>query len=203
MIEYLLLQRCRSCQKRRKTRALDVMVVAIAGAYLLAIFPLDRIGFWMGLVLFLYFSVVVIIDIEHRIIMHPVSLAGAAICAIIGVWQHGWVSTLTGGSFGLGVMLAVYFAGIFFARWLARRKKVETDEEAFGFGDVALSGVLGLLLGWPGIAAGLLIAVLLGGAVSLVVIIYTLLTKQYRAFMAIPYGPFLIAGALILLIQAR
>jgi len=34
---------------------------------------------------------------------------------------------------------------------------METDEVALGFGDVNLAGIMGLLLGWPGITAGLVI----------------------------------------------
>jgi len=146
-----------------------------------------------------YFGVVVLIDIEHRLIMHPVSMVGGIICFGIGFWQHGLLQTVLGGAAGLAIMLGVYFLGILFARWLARRRNMETDEEGLGFGDVALSCVLGFLLGWPGIGAGLIIAVLLGGAVSLVVMVIALVTKKFHAFMAIPYGPFLITAAVVLL----
>ena len=77
----------------------------------------------------------------------------------------------------------------------------ETDEEALGFGDVALSGVLGLFLGWPGIIAGLVLAILLGGAGSLIVLIYSLVRRRYHAFMVIPYGPFLIIAAVVLIFR--
>jgi leader peptidase (prepilin peptidase)/N-methyltransferase len=66
---------------------------------------------------------------------------------------------------------------------------------ALGFGDVNLSGVLGLLLGWPAILVGLLLAVLLAGIVSLIYLIIMLALRRYRLFTALPYGPFLIAGA--------
>jgi leader peptidase (prepilin peptidase)/N-methyltransferase len=78
-----------------------------------------------------------------------------------------------------------------------RGKPVE--EDALGYGDVNLSGVLGLMLGWPGILAGLTIAILLGGAVSLIYLLVTVATRRYQAFTAIPYGPFLIAAAIVLL----
>ena len=68
-----------------------------------------------------------------------------------------------------------------------------------GFGDVNLSAVIGLLLGWPAILAGLILAILLGGAVSLVYLMYKLITRRYEAFSAIPYGPFLVASTVILL----
>ena len=70
---------------------------------------------------------------------------------------------------------------------------------ALGFGDVNLSGILGLLLGWPAITVGLLFAVLAGGLISLFIILGMLVTKKYKAFTAIPYAPFLILSALFLL----
>ncbi len=73
------------------------------------------------------------------------------------------------------------------------------DEVALGFGDVNLAGILGLLLGWPAIASGLLFAVLAGGLISLFIIVGMLITKKYKAFTAIPYAPFLILSALFLL----
>lgn len=71
------------------------------------------------------------------------------------------------------------------------------DDVALGFGDVNLSGVLGLMLGWPIILFGLGVAVLIGGAVSLVYIIVKLITRRYQALMALPYGPFLVLGAVL------
>lgn len=185
----------------RKIRSWLVLFLMLISPFLLVVFSPGRLGFWAGLLVVTYFVLVAVIDIEHRIIMHPVSIAGGLIGLCIGAWQHGWTSTLIGGIAGLGFMFIVYLIGGVFAKWLAKRKKIETEEEGFGFGDVALSGVLGLLLGWPGIIAGLTLAVLLGGVGSLVAIISSLLAKKYQAFLTIPYGPFLIIGAAILLFR--
>ena len=55
------------------------------------------------------------------------------------------------------------------------------------------------MLGWPLILIGLVVAVLIGGVVSLIYIIVMLVTHKYQAFSALPYGPFLVFGALILI----
>jgi leader peptidase (prepilin peptidase)/N-methyltransferase len=73
------------------------------------------------------------------------------------------------------------------------------DDVALGFGDVNLSGVLGIMLGWPLIVISLVLSVLIGGLVSLIYIIIKLITRKYHAFMALPYGPFLVLGAIILI----
>ena len=82
---------------------------------------------------------------------------------------------------------------------MARRRGEPIDEVALGFGDVNLSGVLGLMLGWPGITVGLLVAILAGGMVSAFILARMMLRKEYQAYTALPYAPFLIlAGAVLL-----
>jgi prepilin signal peptidase PulO-like enzyme (type II secretory pathway) len=54
-----------------------------------------------------------------------------------------------------------------FVRFINRRRMRTPEGEALGFGDVILGGVLGLLLGWPAIVLGLVVAFLLGGIFSL------------------------------------
>ncbi|MBC8497079.1 MAG: prepilin peptidase, partial [Chloroflexi bacterium] len=133
------------------------------------------------------------------LILHPVSWAGALLGLGVGIWMHGLAPTLIGGAAGFGLMLALHSFGNLFARGMARLRGEPIDEVALGFGDVNLSGVLGLLLGWPGIVGGLLLAILLGGVVSLFYLLIMLIRRRYQVFTAIPYGPFLVASAILLL----
>jgi prepilin signal peptidase PulO-like enzyme (type II secretory pathway) len=67
--------------------------------------------------------------------------------------------------------------------------------EAIGFGDVKLSGVLGLYLGWLGYDAwmfGLLGGFFTGGIVSVI----ALITRKKGRKSHIPFGPFMLIGAL-------
>lgn len=199
--EYFLLRRCAACGQRRSLRAWLVYLLAVGVTAAAALYPSARLGFWAGWLLLVYFGVVAVIDIEHRLILHPVSLFGAALGAVLGVWLHGWQSTVAGGAAGFLIMLVLYWLGGVFAKGLARLRGQEIDEVALGFGDVNLSGVLGLILGWPGITAGLVGAILLGGVGSLLVLGTMLVTRRYQAFVAIPYAPFLIASAVFLLFR--
>jgi leader peptidase (prepilin peptidase) / N-methyltransferase len=201
--QYLLPRRCPACGKPR-ARSSWLVEVLMAGLVLwLWISPPGGLGFLGGLLLLFYFAVVVVIDMKYRLILHPVSIAGAVLALIIGWRLHGLTDTLLGGAFGFGLMYGLYFLGGFFGRWIARRRGLSEVEEALGFGDVSLSGVLGLLLGWPLILAGLVLAVLIGGLASLLYIIVLVLTRRYQAMTAIPYGPFLISGAVVLLFFGR
>ncbi|OJF11617.1 prepilin peptidase [Couchioplanes caeruleus] len=65
-----------------------------------------------------------------------------------------------------------------------------------GLGDVKLATVLGFVLGfagWPAVAAGLAAAHLINGPVALAL----LLTRRATRDTALPFGPALLAGALI------
>jgi leader peptidase (prepilin peptidase)/N-methyltransferase len=204
--DYLLFRNCAACGKRRSLRTLVVQASLTIAAILLWIFPRSGFPFILALILFIYLSLVFVIDLEHRLILHPVSLTGAILALLVGVYLrsdtsilHGITSTLIGGAVGFGIMLVFYYVGEWYVRYMSKKRGMSAEEVALGFGDVNLAGILGLLLGWPGISAGLLFAVLAGGLISLLIIVGMLITKKYKAFTAIPYAPFLILSALYLL----
>ncbi len=65
-----------------------------------------------------------------------------------------------------------------------------------GFGDVKLSGVLGLYLGWLGwgsLAVGLFLGFLFGGLVGIGLVV----VKKGGRKTAVPFGPFMLSGALV------
>ena len=68
-----------------------------------------------------------------------------------------------------------------------------------GMGDVKLALVIGLLLGWFGLNAwliGLLAAFIVGGVIALV----ALALRRVTLRGSIPFGPSMLAGALIALL---
>jgi leader peptidase (prepilin peptidase) / N-methyltransferase len=195
---FLAPRRCPACSKRRSLSTWIFEAVFSLAVVWLWNAPPPSVGFYTGLILLTYFGLVIMIDLKYRLILHPVSIAGAVIGFSIGSIIHGPVSSLIGGAVGFGLMYVFYFVGILFGRWMARRRGVEA-EEALGFGDVNLSGVLGLVLGWPLIIPGLILAVVVGGIFSVFFMVLMLAARRYNIMMAIPYGPFLILGAILLL----
>ncbi len=199
--EYLLLRGCPACGGGRSKRTYLPQAVMVAGSIYLWLVPPARLDFPLALLLLAWLGVVFVIDLEHRLILHPVSIVGALLGFGIGLVAHGLVPTLIGGAFGFGVMLVFYFFGEVFARFMSKRRGEEIEEVALGFGDVNLCGVTGLLLGWPVILAGLLFTIFAGGIASLLVIAVLLLRKRYQAFTPIPYAPFLILSILFYLFR--
>lgn len=165
-----------------------------------------RMGFVLSVLLLTYFAIVVIIDLEHRLILHPTSVVGAVLAAAIGIWVRGVAATLLGGAVGVAVMLLLYGIGLLFSRLRNRRLQAaghEPDgEDALGWGDVILGGILGLALGWPLIGLALFMGIIIGGIVGVVIMVSTVVRGHYRqsALMVfMPYGPSFILSAFLIL----
>ncbi len=147
----------------------------------------------INFVLLVIFGLIFVIDLEHRVVLDQVSLAGGLVFALLGAWLHNWPTTLLGGLGGFLLMYGLYGLGELYLRWKIRRgAPLPEDEVALGFGDVKLAAILGLLLGWPDVLVMLLLALLLGGLFGLLILIVLLARRQDAAAAAMPYAPYLI-----------
>lgn len=195
-------RRCPHCNFRRSARTWVVEMVGVLGGLWLwnSTEAQQRLGLVVGMVVLIYFAVIVVIDYEHRLILHPTSIFGVVLGLGVGITLNGLTLTLIGGAVGYGVMYGLYFLGGVFIKLMARLRGQKIDEVALGFGDVNLTGVLGLMLGWPNVIIALFLSVLSAGVVSGILLFSRVLSRKYRSFMdAMPYGPFLILGAFLML----
>jgi len=201
--EYFRLGACQNCGKPRPWRGAVVLLLGMLISIWLWFNAPVKLGYGLSLALVSFLGLVMIIDIETRLIMHVVSLFGAALGLVVGVVSHEIVPTLLGGLIGFIFMLILYMGGVLFARYQARKQGLaHSDEEALGFGDVTLAGVLGLILGFPKIFYGLFAGILLAGLFSLFLVGTLLLNKKFKAGdVYIPYGPFLILGAVYIFLR--
>ncbi len=202
--DYLLLRKCSHCGHRRSVRTYVVIFLCLVSAlYLWVSYP-EKMGFALSLIALSYFYIVGIIDLEHRLILGPLSITGLLVAGLAGVLLHGWQRTLIGGAAGFGIMLVFYLFGKLFTFLRARRRGEDPKqaEEALGSGDVTLVTILGLFLGWPLIWFGLLVGALIAGIVSLIIVLVLMIGKKYKqqAFMVyIPLGPMFILSALVII----
>ena len=204
-LSYLLFQKCGDGHPRSR-RAWIMQFLGIAASLYIWIEPPTKLGYLLGLILTVYFGVVFIIDLEHRLILHPTSIFGSLLGLLVGVTARGLKTTLVGGLAGLAIMLVFYFLGVLFARYRAarmRRAGIESDdEEALGAGDVILVAILGMMVGWPLIWFGLLSGILLGGAVSLLIVLWLVVSRKYgenALMLFIPFGPYFITSAYLII----
>ena len=197
--------RCPYCGAAQDPRRPIIEIVAAVWSVLLSILlPGPRL-FWPSFVLSAILLLVIVIDLEHRLILHVVTVPAAV---VMGLWgsldlSRGPVKTALGGAVGFLVVLGLFLLGGLFARLMLRLRGQTLDEVAFGFGDVTLAGVIGLAVGFPGIVVALTIGVLAGGIFSLGYLVVMIARGRYVAFTPIPYSPFLVLGALVVFIGAR
>lgn len=199
-----MLRPCRSCGTSRRARTYAVLFLFIILNIYFWFAPPPKIEFAMGWVLLVYFGIVFVIDLEHRLILHPTSIVGAVIGLAIGIMRQGLTSTLIGGAVGFGMVYLFYLFGVLFTKMRARRLQASgleaDDEDAFGAGDVILATILGFMLGWPLIWFGILFGVLLGGVISGLIMLVLFLSRRFKSWMVfIPFGPFFVVSAFLII----
>ena len=126
---------------------------------------------------------VIFFDFEHRLILDRVMFPAMALALIVSLFNNPWwIGIAMGLAAGLlFLLIAVVGAAIF-------------RTEALGFGDVKLALFLGLLLGWPYVFQALLYGVMLAAVGAIAFIVWNRSLKG-----TIAYGPYLAAGALVML----
>lgn len=147
------------------------------------------------------FVLVVVIDLEHKLILNVV-MYPAWVLALLGSFVHPdpyfYRLALLGGILGFGILFLIYLLGELFIKVMSKVRGKPINAVAFGFGDVRLGGFIGLVLGFPVVINAIFIAILLGGLAGLLYwFVSAVILRRYSLFTAIPYGPFLVIGAMI------
>lgn len=134
-------------------------------------------------------AVLAVVDVREHRLPDRLVLPGAAASAVLWIAAFTVAGADAGGPGGNARTLAagvVLFAGYLLLRIV--------HPPGMGFGDVKLAGLLGLHLGaagWAHVLAGTVLAFLLGGLAGGAL----LLARRVRWRTAIPFGPFMLAGA--------
>lgn len=100
---------------------------------------------------------------------------------------------MQGRDFFTALLSTIVLTGFFFLLWFFSKGK------GFGFGDVKLAIPLGLLLGWPKILVGVFFAFIFGAFTGIILIMF----GKRKWGQKIPFGPFLILGAVVALIYGQ
>ncbi len=205
--------RCPHCDRRRPWRPV-LVELACAGVlpylWLWASRPADgalpiSLRFVAAATVGLVFIIIVIIDVEHRLILWSIVWPAAIAIGLLGIITpgHGLTKTLQGGLAGYGITLLIFLLAELLAWLLGRLRGQPLKEVAFGGGDVNLAGIIGFAVGWPGVLLALMIAVLAGGAYSFAYIVVQLIRRRYVPYSAFPYGPFLVLGAMTIYLYGK
>jgi leader peptidase (prepilin peptidase)/N-methyltransferase len=188
VVSWLALKgRCRDCAAPISPR---YPVVEVLTGLLFAVLAI-RFGTSAALAAYLYLAgagvALTLIDLDVRRLPNAIVLPSYAVgLALLGLAA---LADRDPGAFGRAVLgMAALFA-FYFLLALAY-------PAGMGFGDVKLSGVLGLYLGYLGVGellVGAFAGFLLGGLAGAALVVL----RRAGRKTAIPFGPFMLAGALV------
>ncbi|MGC2424564.1 MAG: prepilin peptidase [Nitrospirota bacterium] len=186
VLSYILLRgRCAHCGAGISPR---YPLIELLNA-LFYVAALHRFGFrpasFLIMALISAFIVVTFIDLEHQIIPDGITLPGIVLGLILGPlvlrnpavpWHIGFINSLLGMVVGGGIfyLIAVLSRG------------------GMGGGDIKLIAMIGAFLGWKGVLLTIFVGSLLGAVVG----IWLMVFKGMKRKTPIPFGPFLVAGAM-------
>ena len=178
------------CKRRIRWRHPLVEIgLAVSFGYLwFALGPYDQPAQYVKLFFYLIyaaiFALILITDMERRLILHVVTFPAIAIAIIASFFLPDILpkAALTGGAVGFFTFLLLVIVG-----------KIAFGSGAMGEGDITLATFVGLVTGFPLVIEALVLTTFIGAAISFVLLITRVRTlRDY-----IPYGPFLIIGAVI------
>ncbi len=133
------------------------------------------------------FALIFITDIERRLILNVVMYPSILLAFVASFFMPGmtWWSALAGGAIAFVFFLGAALVG-----------NAIFGSGSLGGGDVKLAALVGLITGFPLVIEALVLTILIGAAASLILLV----TRVRGPRDPIPYGPFLIAGAVITLL---
>lgn len=197
--EYVFLLKCPVCGHKKNIRHVLVLICVSTISLLLKLFPFYVLNYLATLPLLLFLGVIVVIDFEHRLVLIETSLFGLFLCLAYGILFHGFIGALIGALGGLLIMLSFYFLGIAFGKIISKLRHRAIDEVPFGFGDVLVGTMLGMLTGWPAIFGSILVGILAFAAYAVIWLMVLVVLKRYKAFTnAQALTPFLILGTILI-----
>lgn len=194
IFSYLFLTgKCRGCSQKISPRYL--LIEIITGLLFLFSYLYISPQSWPALVLLLKFWIILsvllavfVIDLEHFLILDNIILpAGIFVLAlnfILSLLNHNQFWNFSG-VFVSSLIAAILACLPFFGIWYFSKG------QWMGFGDVKLALFLGVALGFPNVFVGLMAAILLGGAVSSLLLLFTNSNLKTK----LPFGTFLAVGS--------
>lgn len=191
LLSYLWLAgRCRACRQPISIRYPLVEAVNAAG-YLAILWTFGVNG--MALFYAILFSALLVVtgtDLTHKIIPNVITLPGIAL-GLVGaatVLPVGLINGLLGVVVGGGILWALAWASPYVF-----------GKEGMGGGDIKLLAMIGAFLGWKPVLLTMMIGSLTGSVVGISLIALRFMKRDEY----IPFGPFLVFGALLSMFFAQ
>jgi leader peptidase (prepilin peptidase)/N-methyltransferase len=184
LFSWLVLRgRCRNCKTSISARYPVVETVTAALYALVVAVEFDHVAkLVLGLAFVTFMVPIAVIDIDVKRIPNALTAPAAVLAIVIGALlaPHDLPEQIAGGAAAALVFFLI----------------AALNSKGMGMGDVKLVGVLGLYLG-RAVAPAIFIALILGIVVGVAVVASQGMSVSQGRKTRIPFGPFLVAGALI------
>ncbi len=186
------------------TALLMVLVVMVTEDDRSVELTMNTLQFIFWLIYMPIFVLITVIDLEHRLILFVVIIPSAVIAlldAALTDYGADLGEALIGGLLGFFVFFLLYIGGFLFTYLLGKARGQPIDEVAFGYGDVMLITLSGLILGWQPLIIAMFVTVFLGAAGAILYLVVRGLTRRhYSMFTPLPYGPYIVLGTVLMLL---
>ena len=146
---------------------------------------------WLSLLATLPLAMVVVTDLEAKLIPNLIILPSIAVMLVLGAVFGPALPSLV--SWHWWDVFAGAFVGFISLRILIWIGVAVFGEGALGEGDMTLATYVGAVVGFPIIVESLLLTILMGGIGAVAVLI----ARRGSLKSAIPYGPFIALGATV------
>lgn len=179
--------RCPDCGLPTRARALLVEVITVAIFAVLPFFLEQPADLFFGALYVAILILVIVTDLEHRLILHVVTVPGTllALAGSLFVTGNSLLFALLGALLGFVVFFGFYWLG-----------KLLFGPGALGFGDVTLATMMGAMVGFPAIVFALVLGIFLGGFLTF----FLLATGRLSLRSHVPYGPYLAVAGIVVVV---
>jgi leader peptidase (prepilin peptidase)/N-methyltransferase len=191
VVSYLsLLGRCRQCRAPISIRY-PVVEAANAAGYVIMLMTFG--ANWTTVLYCILFSALLVVagtDLTHKIIPNVVTVPGTLL-GLLGaatVLPVGPINALLGVAVGGGILWALAWASPYLF-----------GKEGMGGGDIKLLAMVGAFLGWKPALLTIMIGSLAGSVIGITLIALGVMKRDEY----IPFGPFLVFGALLSMFFAQ
>ncbi|MCA0453117.1 MAG: A24 family peptidase [Chloroflexi bacterium] len=161
-----------------------------------------QLVYW--LIYVVIFVLITVIDIEHKLILFVVIIP-SCILAIVDAFTTlappNLERSLLGGALGFGTFFVLYLGGIAYVYIANQVQGRNISEIAFGYGDVMMALLSGLILGLGDMLFAMFVTVILGALGALLYLVGQRVAGRGASMItALPYGPYIVAGTLLMML---
>lgn len=182
LLSFLILRgKCAWCRQNISwqyiTVELSTGLLFVLGAYLMPQY--DWLWLVTYLILIIYSVTLFVFDFRFKVLPDVITISGTIVIFLLNLARGlSWFNLL------LAALLA---AGFFALQYIISRGRW------IGSGDIRLGALMGVSLGWPGVAAALVISYWLGAVVGVMLILF----KNYGAKSELPFGTMLTLATVV------